>query len=113
MEPDLIYTDSRPRAKSTGHAFGFEGNLGMLLIAAAMLSVFILTMLFHANNPLPVPAKFAVAALPTVLVGGYLLLFRHKRPPRYDIDLLASFVNGPSFQPAKLQPLHPIRYPHA
>jgi len=113
MEQDLIYTDSRPRAKSTGHAFGFEGNLGMLLIVAAMLSVFILTMLFHANNPLPVPAKFAVAGLPTVLVGGYLLLFRHKRPPRYDIDLLTSLVNGPSFQPARLQPFHPIRYPHA
>jgi hypothetical protein len=85
----------------------------MLLIAAAMLSVFILTMLFHANNLLPVPAKFAVAALPTVLAGGYLLLFRHKRPPRYDIDLLTSFVNGPSFQPAKRQPLHPIWYPYA
>jgi hypothetical protein len=27
MNETLIYTDSRPRAKSTGHAFGFEGNL--------------------------------------------------------------------------------------
>jgi hypothetical protein len=113
MEQDLMYTDTRPRAKSTGHAFGFEGNLGMVLIVAAMVSVFILTMLFHANNPLPVPAKFAVAALPTVLGGAYLLLFRHNRPPRYDIDLLTSLVNGPSFQPASLQPLHPIKYPHA
>ena len=64
MEEGLIYTDSRPRAKSTGHAFGFEGNLGMVLIVAAMVSIFILTMLFHANNPLPIPAKFVVAALP-------------------------------------------------
>jgi hypothetical protein len=113
MAQDLTYTDTRPRAKSTGHAFGFEGNLGMVLIVAAMVSIFILTMLFHANNALPVPAKFAVAVLPTGLAGAYLLLFRHNRPPRYDIDLLTSFVNGPSFQPAKLQPFHPIRYPHA
>ena len=110
MEEELIYTDSRPRAKSTGHAFGFEGNLGMALIVAAMVSVFFLTMLFHANNPLPIPAKFLVAVLPTLLVAAYLLVFRHKRPPRYDLDLLSSLVNGRSFQPAKHQPLHPIRY---
>jgi len=110
MEEGLIYTDSRPRAKSTGHAFGFEGNLGMALVVAVLVSVFILTMLFHANNPLPIPAKFMVAATPTLLVGAYLLLFRHKRPPRYDIDLLTTLVNGRSFHPAKRQPLHPIRF---
>lgn len=112
MEEGLIYTDSRPRAKSTGHAFGFEGNLGMALIAAALLSIFILTMLFHANNPLSIPAKFLVAALPTLLVGAYLLLFRHKRPPRYDLDLLTTLVNGKSFQAARHQPFHPIRCAH-
>jgi hypothetical protein len=112
MEEGLIYTDSRPRAKSTGHAFGFEGNLGMALIVAAMVSVFILTVLFNANNPLPIPAKFLVAALPTLLVGVYLLLFRHKRPPRYDLDLLTTAVNGRSFQVARRQPLHPIRCAH-
>jgi hypothetical protein len=112
MEEGLIYTDSRPRAKSTGHAFGFEGNLGMVLIVAAMVSVFILTMLFHASNSLPIPAKFAVAALPTLLVGAYLMVFRHRRPPRYDLDLLTTLVNGRSFHPAKGQPLHPIRHAH-
>jgi hypothetical protein len=112
MEEGLIYTDSRPRAKSTGHAFGFEGNLGMALIVAAMVSVFILTMLFHANNPLPIPAKFLVAGLPTVLVGAYLLIFRHRRPPRYDLDLLTTLVNGPWFHAAKCQPFHPTRHFH-
>jgi hypothetical protein len=112
MEEGLIYTDSRPRAKSTGHAFGFEGNLGMVLIVAAMVSVFILTMLFHANNPLPIPAKFMVAALPTLIVGAYLIVFRHRRPPRYDLDLLTTLVNGRSFHAAKHQPVHPIRHVH-
>lgn len=110
MEEGLIYTDSRPRAKSTGHAFGFEGNLGMALIIAAMVSVFILTTLFHADNPLPIPAKFLVAGLPTLLVGAYLLSFRHRRPPRYDSDLLTTLVNGRSFHAARHQPLHPIRH---
>ena len=110
MEDGLIYTDSRPRAKSTGHAFGFEGNLGMGIIVAAMVSVFILTMLFHANNPLPIPVKFATASAPTLLVAAYILLFRHKRPPRYDLDLLTSLVNGRGFQIANRQPFHPIQY---
>src|ERR1700741_2891920 len=98
MEEGLIYTDSRPRAKSTGHAFGFEGNLGMVLIVASMVSVFILTILVHGGNPLPIPAKFVVAALPTFLVGAYLRVFRPRRPPRFDLDLLAPLVNGRSFQ---------------
>jgi hypothetical protein len=110
MDEGLIFTDSRPRAKSTGHAFGFEGNLGMALIVAAMVSIFILTMLFHANNPLPIPAKFLIAAAPTLLVAAYLLAFRHKRPPRYDLDLLTSLVNGRSFHAVQRQPLHPIRF---
>ncbi len=37
MNETLIYIDSRPRAKSTGHAFGFEGNLGMPVIIAGPL----------------------------------------------------------------------------
>jgi hypothetical protein len=82
----------------------------MALIVAAMVSVFILTMLFHANNPLPIPAKFLVAALPTLLVGAYLLVFRHRRPPRYDLDLLTTLVNGRWFHAAKHQPSHPIRH---
>jgi hypothetical protein len=77
-----------------------------------MVSVFVLTMLFNANNPLPIPAKFLVAGSPTLLVGAYLLLFRHKRPPRYDLDLLTTLVNGKSFQAARRQPLHPVRCAH-
>ena len=46
MNETLNYTDSRPRARSTGHAFGFESNLGMAVIISGMLSVFLLTMLY-------------------------------------------------------------------
>jgi hypothetical protein len=108
MSEVLIYTDSRPRAKSTGHAFGFEGNLGMGVIIAGMISVFILTMMLQTGNPMPLPWKFAFASLPTLLTTGYISLLRNKKPPRFDLDLLITVVNGPTFQPARVQPRHPF-----
>jgi hypothetical protein len=38
MNETLIYTDTRPRARSTGRAFGFEGNLGMQVIISGILT---------------------------------------------------------------------------
>jgi Mn2+/Fe2+ NRAMP family transporter len=108
MNETLIYTDSRPRAKSTGHAFGFEGNLGVPVIISAMLSVLLLTWLLHGENGMPLLAKFLLALFPTVLTTAYIVLMRSRRPPRFDLDLFASWVNGRSFQPARIQPRHPF-----
>ena len=108
MNETLIYTDSRPRAKSTGHAFGFEGNLGLPVIISGMVSVFILTLLLNGDNRMPLFAKFLVALLPTVLTTAYVVVLRSRKPPRFDLDLFASWVNGRSFQPRRLQPLHPF-----
>jgi hypothetical protein len=108
MDQGLIYTDSRPRAKSTGHAFGFEGNLGMGVVVAGMISVFILTLLLQSGNPIALPWKFAIASLPTLTTTAYISLFRNKKPPRFDVDLLISIVNGPTFQLAPVQPRHPF-----
>src|ERR1700730_10369539 len=108
MNETLIYTDSRPRAKGTGHAFGFEGNLGMPVIVSVMVSVFMVTLLLNSDNHLPLLAKLLVSLFPTVVTTGYIILLRHKRPPRFDVDLLASLVNGRCFQPAKVQPRHPF-----
>lgn len=108
MNETLIYTDSRPRARSTGHAFGFEGNLGMPVIISGMLSVFVLTMLLNSECGMPLFAKFLLALLPTSLTITYVVLLRSRRPPRFDLDLFASWVNGRSFQPARIQPRHPF-----
>jgi hypothetical protein len=108
MNETLNYTDSRPRARSTGHAFGFEGNLGMPVVISGMLSVFILTMLLNGDNGMPLLAKFLLALLPTALTIAYIMGLRSRRPPRFDLDLLASWVNGRSFQPARIQPRHPF-----
>src|ERR1700747_34340 len=91
MNETLIYTDTRPRARSTGHAFGFEGNLGMPVIISGMISVFLLTLLLNGDNRKPLFAKFLLALLPTVLTTAYVVLLRSRRPPRFDLDLFASW----------------------
>jgi hypothetical protein len=108
MNETLIYMDTRPRARSTGHAFGFEGNLGMPVIISGMLSVFLLTMLLNDDHGMPLLAKFLLAFLPTALTIACIMGLRSRRPPRFDLDLLASRVNGRSFRPARLQPRHPF-----
>jgi hypothetical protein len=108
MNETLIYTDSRPRAKATGHAFGFEGNLGMPVIVSALVSVFCLNLLLNSDIRIALFAKFLIALLPTVLTAGYIVVLRSHRPPRFDADLIASWVCGRAFQPAKYQPRHPL-----
>jgi hypothetical protein len=106
MNETLIYTDTRPRARSTGHAFGFEGNLGMPVIISGMLSVFLLTMLLNGDIGMPLFAKFLLASLPISLIIGYIVALRSRKPPRFDLDLFASWVNGRSFQSVRIQPRH-------
>jgi hypothetical protein len=108
MNETLIYTDTRPRARSTGHAFGFEGNLGVPVIISGMLSVFLLTMLLNGDIGMPLFAKFLLASLPISLTIGYVVALRSRKPPRFDLDLFASWVNGRSFQPVRIQPRHPF-----
>jgi len=111
MSDGLTYTDSRPRAKSTGQAFGFEGNLSLPVIIAALTSVLLLTLLFSGNNTLPLGAKFALALTPTIVTTGYIILLRNHKPPRFDLDLFSSWVKGRAFGPARNQPLHPFLPP--
>jgi hypothetical protein len=106
-EETLIYTDSRPRAKSTGHAFGFEGNLGMPVVVSALISVLLLTLLFGRTGPFPLPLKLVIALLPLLLTICYIAFLRSRKPPRYDRDLFISLVNGHDFQLARIQPRHP------
>jgi hypothetical protein len=108
MNETLIYTDTRPRARSTGHAFGFEGNLGMPVIISGMLSVLILTLSLNGENGMPLFVKLLLALLPTSLTILYIVALRSRKPPRFDLDLFASLVNGRSFQPARVQPRHPF-----
>ena len=80
----------------------------MPVIISGMLSVFILTLLLNGDNGMPLFAKFLLALLPTSLTTVYIVVLRSRRPPRFDLDLFASWVNGRSFQPARIQPRHPF-----
>jgi hypothetical protein len=80
----------------------------MPVIISGMFSVFLLTMLLNGESALPLFAKFLLASLPTVLTVAYIAALRSRKPPRFDRDLLASWVNGRSFQPARIQPRHPF-----
>jgi hypothetical protein len=48
------------------------------------------------------------ALLPMALTIAYITGLRSRRLPRFDLDLLASWVNGRSLQPAPIQPRHPF-----
>jgi len=80
----------------------------MPVIISAMVSVFIVTMLLNGDNHLSLFVKFFVALVPTVATTTYIVLLRSRKPPRFDIDLFISWINGRSFQPARLQPRHPF-----
>jgi hypothetical protein len=80
----------------------------MPVIISGMLSVFILTLLLNGDHRMPLFAKFLVALLPTVLTTAYVVVLRSRRPPRFDLDLFAFWVNRRSFQPARIQPRHPF-----
>jgi hypothetical protein len=80
----------------------------MPVIIAGMLSVFILTMLLNGDTGMPLFAKLLLALLPTSLTIAYIVTLRSRKPPRFDLDLFASLVNGRSFQPVRIQPRHPF-----
>jgi hypothetical protein len=80
----------------------------MPVIVSALISVFILNLLLNGDIRIPLIAKFLIALFPTLLTAGYIVVLRSHRPPRFDVDLLASWINGRAFQPAKYQPRHPL-----
>jgi hypothetical protein len=93
--------------------FGFIAGCVMVMsgFLNAKRDVFLLTMLLNGDHGRPLLAKFLLALLPTALTIAYIMGLRSRRPPRFDLDLLASRVKGRSFQPARIQPRHPF-IPH-
>jgi hypothetical protein len=110
-DAELISTDTRPRSKKTGYAFGFEGNYGMVAAASALVSILLLTLLMY--QPLSWPGRIIIAMFPCGATLAYLVAFKRGKPPRYDLDLLKSlpFMGGNYFRPTRLQPIHPQLLP--
>jgi hypothetical protein len=107
-EEALTITETRSRAKNTGHAFFFRGNLGLPFMISVMVSVILVTVLLGSG---PVALKFAEGFMPAILTTLYLVICRVGKPPRWDIDWIRTFALGRGFMPARVQPLHPMRVP--
>jgi hypothetical protein len=106
-EEALTITETRSRAKNTGHAFFFRGNLGLPFMISVMVSVILVTVLLGSGSG-PVVLKFAEGFMPAILTTLYLVICRVGKPPRWDIDWIRTFALGRGFMPARVQPLHPI-----
>jgi hypothetical protein len=104
----LTSTETRSRAKNTGHAFFFRGNLGLPFIISVMFSVILVTLLL-GSGPAPLTLKFVEGFLPAILTTLYLVICRVGKPPRWDLDWIRSFVLGRGFGPARVQPRHPVK----
>jgi hypothetical protein len=105
-DSDLVVVETRSRARNTGHAFGFAGNLGMPFIASVLVSVMLLTVCL--GWPLPLPFKLLQSFWPAIGTTLYLLVCRVGRPPNWDIDWVRTLGLGRGFKVSHLQPVHPL-----
>lgn len=105
-----IITETRSRAKNTGHAFFFRGNLGLPFMISVMVSVILVTLLL-GSGPAPVAVRFGEGFLPAIVTTLYLVICRVGKPPRWDVDWIRTFALGRGFMPARMQPRHPTRDP--
>jgi hypothetical protein len=106
-ESDLVVVvETRSRARNTGHAFGFRGNLGLPFIVSVVVSIILVTVLI--NGPGSVQVKLLEGCWPAIATTLYLLLCRVGRPPNWDIDWVRTLVLGRGFKADWIQPVHPL-----
>jgi hypothetical protein len=84
----------------------------MVIIVATLVSVAFLTAFLNGVRQLPLAAQLLFGFSPTLVAFTYIILLKARKPPRYDLDLLASIVNGRAFAPAIFQPVHPLLTHH-
>jgi hypothetical protein len=105
-DSELVVVETRSRARNTGHAFGFAGNLGLPFILAVLVSIMLLTL--SMGWPVPLHIKLLESFWPAVGTTLYLLVCRAGRPPNWDIDYVRSVALGRGFKASRLQPVHPL-----
>lgn len=84
---ELRHTDTNAADDSPGRAFGLDGNLYLLVVAAVLAGLGLYAMLALLLRA-PVLAAGAVGALPPIAVGLWAALLRHGKPAGYDRDWL-------------------------
>jgi hypothetical protein len=105
-DSELVVVETRSRARNTGHAFGFSGNLGLPFILSVLVSVMLLTVSMGWEMALEI--KLLQCFSPAIGTTLYLLLCRVGRPPNWDIDCVRTLILGRGFKASRLQPVHPL-----
>lgn len=105
-DSELVVIATRSRARNTGHAFGFAGNLGLPFISSVLVSVMLLTVC--VGRPVPLPFKLLESFWPAIGTTLYLLVCRVGRPPNWDIDWVRTLALDRGFKANHLQPVHPL-----
>ena len=106
VDSELVIVETRSRARNTGHAFGFSGNLGLPFILSVLVSVMLLTVSMGWEMALQI--KLLQCFSPAIGTTLYLLLCRVGRPPNWDIDCVRTLILGRGFKANRLQPVHPL-----
>jgi len=96
---ELRFTDTNAGDDSAGRAFGLEGNLYLPVVVAVVAGI----ALFAGAVWLGAGVGGAALAggAPLGLIGGWIALFKHRKPAGYDRDKFDDFMGGGDFTRAE------------
>jgi type IV secretion system protein TrbE len=97
----LRYTDTNSGDDSQGRAFGLEGNLYLVVVAAVVAAVALFAVLvFLVGLGMPVAAMGA--AVPVALTLSWVVVLKHGKPRGYDRDVVNQALGGGNASRAEL-----------
>jgi hypothetical protein len=106
-EADLWVSRTNSADDSRGMAFGLSGDLFIPVVLGAFISVTMFTCIVMFEW-LSIQTGLVWSLLPVGGAIGYVLAFRHNKPPHYDVDLFEDLVVGEDgAQRRPRQPLSP------
>ena len=106
-EGELWVSRTNSGDDSKGMAFGLSGDLFLPILIGIVVSIMAFTIVMMTEC-LPLGTGFMVSSAPSFLAVAYVMLFRHNKPPHYDIDLFENVVMASDgIQRKNPQPLSP------
>ena len=95
-------TETNSGDDSKGSALGFDGNEGLLIVAAVAVSILGTMVCYHTKKDPFI--TWSVFLLPVPIAVVYLKVFVNKKPPCYQSDLISQWMGNTSIErPAKME----------
>jgi len=96
----MRFTPTNSATDSKGVGFGMEGNLFAPILFSVFFSILMLIVMFQSGigREWAVWERYVFAFLPTIFTAAYVLMFFHKRPPRYHKDFWDARIFGGDFR---------------